>query len=122
MRKKESSYTRALALRIAALAKDKLASKVVVLDIQKVDAFCAFFVILTATSCRHTNALAQAIEEELLKEDIHPHVKAPVNDESGWIVLDYSAVVVHIFTKETRELYALERLWSDAKKIRVPKG
>lgn len=91
------------------------------MDMHKVSSFCDFFVILSGTSSRHVNALAKAIDEELTKSGIKSLSRVPANDESGWIVLDYVSVIVHIFYKPMREFYSLERLWSDAKKVRVPR-
>lgn len=89
---------------------------------RSVSSFCDYFVILSATSHRHVNSLAKALEEDLAKEGIKSLSKVSPNDESGWVVLDYVSVVVHIFYEPTREFYSLERLWSDAKKIRTPKS
>jgi ribosome-associated protein len=84
--------------------------------------FCDFFVILTGTSLRQVNALASNIQEDLEKDRIKSLSKVSPNDESGWVVLDYASVIVHIFYKPLREFYSLERLWSDAKRVRIPKG
>lgn len=119
-------------MRIAGVAKAKKAQKVVVLDMRTVASFCDYFVIASGTSLRQTNAIAQAIQENLFrtssKEDQDSKIsgiktlsKVAPNDESGWIVLDYTSVVAHIFYKPMREFYSLERLWSDAKKVRIPR-
>jgi ribosome-associated protein len=68
------------------------------------------------------NALAQAIEEDLASDRIKSLSKVSANDESGWIVLDFSSVVAHIFYKPMREFYSLEHLWSDAKRVRIPRS
>ncbi len=100
---------------------------------RSVCSFCDYFVIASGNSLRQVNAIAKAIEEDLsrpsTKSDkpgrdfnirgIKPLSEVPVNDESGWIVLDYSSVVVHIFYKPVREFYSLERLWNDAKRVRI---
>jgi len=87
---------------------------------RKVSSLCDYFVIASATSLRQVNAVAEAIEVELEKSRIKSLSKVSSEDESGWAVLDYVSVVVHIFYEPVRELYALEGLWSDAKKVRVP--
>jgi len=84
--------------------------------------FCDYFVITSGTSLRQANAIAQAIEEDLAKDRIKSLSKVTPNDESGWIVLDFSSVVAHIFYEPTREFYSLERLWSDAKRVRIPRA
>jgi len=86
---------------------------------RKVAAFCDYFVIASATSMRQANAIAQKVAEGLSKDNINPLSLPVLNDESGWIVLDFSSVIAHIFYKPMREFYGLERLWSDAKKVRV---
>jgi len=84
--------------------------------------FCDYFVIASGNSLRQVNAIAHAIAEDLEKDKIRPFSQVSYNDESGWVVVDYSFVVAHIFYKPTREFYALERLWSDAKRVRIPKN
>lgn len=108
-------------MRIADIAKSKKAQKVHILDMHSVCGFCDYFVIANGTSLRQVNAIVQAIEEDLGREKIRPLSQIPYNDESGWIVVDYSSVVAHVFYKPMREFYALERLWSDAKRVRIPK-
>jgi ribosome-associated protein len=110
-----------LALRIAYIAKEKKAEDVLVLDLRKVATFCEYFVITSGTSLRQVNALSDSIQEALAEEKVKPLSKSASGDESGWVVLDYSHVVVHLFYKPMREFYALEHLWSDAKRVRVPR-
>jgi ribosome-associated protein len=110
-----------LALRIAAIANNKKAEDIAVLDMRRVSDFCDYFVIVSGTSLRQIKAIAQAIEEDLEKEKKRSLSKVLPSDESGWLVLDFSAVITHIFYKPMREFYSLERLWSDAKKVRIPK-
>ncbi len=91
----------------------------VILDLKKVAAFCDYFVIASATSNRQVNAVAHAVVEDLSKTKIKPLSPLVLNDESGWMVLDFNSVIVHIFYEPMREFYALERLWSDAKRVRI---
>ncbi len=91
------------------------------MDMREVSSFCDYFVIASATSLRQVNAVAQGIKEDLDKEKIRPLSRVPVNDESGWVVLDFASVIAHVFYKPLREFYALERLWSDAKKVALPR-
>jgi ribosome-associated protein len=92
---------------------------VVILDLRPVAAFCDYFVITSTTSLRQANAVAHAIEEDLATLGIKPLSRVSPVDESGWIVLDFSGVIAHIFYKPMREFYSLERLWSDAKRVRA---
>lgn len=86
---------------------------------RKVASFCDYFVISSATSLRQANAIAQEIEQALSRYNLKPLSKAPSADDSGWVVLDFVSVIAHVFYKPVREFYSLERLWSDAKRIRV---
>lgn len=88
---------------------------------REVSGFCDYFVITSATSLRQVNAVAQGIQEDLCRDRIKALSKVSPTDESGWVVLDYVSVVAHIFYKPMREFYSLERLWGDAKKVRIPK-
>ncbi|MGE5307843.1 MAG: ribosome silencing factor [Deltaproteobacteria bacterium] len=112
---------RKLALKIANAAKSKKALKTVILDMREVSSFCDYFVIASGATSRQVHAIAEAIEESLDAAGIRPVSMPESTDESGWLVLDYRSVVAHIFTKELREFYALEKLWSDAKKVRITK-
>ena len=104
------------------IAREKKAQKIVMLDMQAISSFCDYFVILSATSLRQAQALAEAMAQDLAKERIKPLSKLNPTDESGWIVIDCLSVVAHIFIKPMREFYSLERLWSDAKRVRVPRN
>ena len=108
-----------LALRIAAGAREKKAQRVIILDMRHVESFCDYFVIASATSNRHSLAIAQGIEEDLDKEKLKPASRIATEDQSGWLVLDYNSVVAHVFYKPLRDYYALERLWQDAKRVRI---
>ncbi|MDD4893779.1 MAG: ribosome silencing factor [Candidatus Omnitrophica bacterium] len=107
---------------MAQVARSKKAKRVVILDMRDVCSFCDYFVILSVTSLRQANAIAPAIEEDLAKDRIKSLSKVSPNDESGWVVLDFSSVVAHIFYEPMREFYSLERLWSDAKRVRIPRS
>ena len=87
-----------------------------ILDLKAIAGFCDYFVIASGTSLRQVNAIARGIDDDLDILKIKALSKVSPNDESGWVVLDYSSVVVHIFYKPMREFYSLERLWCDAKK------
>ena len=89
---------------------------------RKVATFCDYFVIASGTSLRQVNAIAQGIEEELSKHNLKMLSRLSSRDESGWVALDFVSVIAHIFYKPIRDLYALESLWSDAKKVRAAKS
>lgn len=99
---------------IAKLLEDKKANDILVLDVRKTSHFTSFFVICTGTSTPHLKALRVALEDTLKKKEITRYATegAP---ESRWILLDYGDIMVHIFQKEARAYYNLERMWGDAK-------
>ena len=111
--------SRKLAMKIAKAAKGKKALKTVILDMREVSGFCDYFVITSGGSLRQVHAIAEAIQDDLAAENIKPLAVPESTDESGWLVLDYRTVVAHVFHKPLREFYALEDLWSDAKRVRA---
>ena len=76
-----------------------------------------YFVIVSGTSNTHVKALADEVEYELTQKGIEPHHIE--GKATGWILLDYSGVLIHVFTREAREYYNLERLWQDARTIDI---
>ncbi len=98
---------------IAKAAKSKKADGILILDVRKISTFCDYFVICDATSGVRIGAISKNIKETLEKQGIRiRHTEgAP---ETRWVLLDCGDVVVHIFDKETRNFYGLERLWGDA--------
>ncbi len=102
----------------ARLAEERKAEDVVVLDMRKVANFCDYFVICSAASQRRAAAIAELIEETF---DQHGLVLKSVEGkrEGVWILLDYSDIVIHIFFKDVRDYYSLDRLWADAKRVNV---
>ena len=103
-----------------AAAQDRKAEDVVVLDLRKAGGFTDFFVICTGNNPRHITAIADAVRDTLKKQlDERPALAEGV-DKSEWILLDYFNFVVHIFSRECRSFYALERLWGAADRIDFP--
>ncbi len=89
-----------------------------VLDMRKIANFCDYFVVCSAASQRRAAAIAELIEETFDQRGLKLQSSQGLR-EGVWILLDYSDVVVHIFFKEVRDYYALERLWADAKRVNV---
>ncbi len=104
---------RALALHIADLLTDTPAANTVVLDISERSSFADFFVICSGENERQLRAIANSVREDLSDEGRHPR-RSEGEFISGWIVLDYADVVVHVFDVDQRDFYRLEELWSDA--------
>ena len=105
-----------IARRIVDLLADRQAEDISLLDIRKVAAFADYFVIATATNRRQMHALIQIVDNELRSEDIKPRHREGTGD-SGWVLVDYGSVILHIFSPESRAYYALEELWSDATEV-----
>lgn len=97
-------------------ASDKKATDIVLLDLQGVSAIADYFVICTGANPRQIRAIATAIDEKLSERGLPAFRREGVAD-SGWLVLDYGDVLVHIFGPKEREYYRLERLWSSAKTV-----
>ncbi len=113
--------SRKKALKISNLALEKKAEDIRILDMQKVAAFCDYFVIAGAGSSRQAGAIANHIEDSLAKQKIKLyHSEGKTNNH--WILLDYVDVIVHIFHEDARRFYDLERLWGDAKQVKVSTG
>ncbi len=99
--------------RAAEAALGKKAEHVVALDLRPVSDFTDFFLLLSGANQRQLVAMADAILEALKQDGLRPdHVEGYPRHE--WILLDYDAFVVHLFTPRTRAFYDLERLWGGA--------
>jgi ribosome-associated protein len=90
-----------------------------VLNLQGISSFTDYFVICAGTSTRHTQAICDAIVEDLKTKGASPaHVEGYTQAE--WILVDYLDFVVHIFLERAREFYDLERLWKKAARVPLP--
>ena len=109
---------RTLAKRIADLMISKKAHDVVILDLKKLTSAADYFVICSTDSDTQVRAVADAVRDGMEESDERVwHYEG--YQALKWIVLDYVYVVAHIFYKEDRSFYNLERLWGDAKKTEV---
>jgi ribosome-associated protein len=102
----------------ARAALDKRANGLVVLDLQGISGVTDFFLICSGTSTTQMETIVEAIRQALKAEGIRQH-HGEGTPESGWLLLDYGDVVMHVFLDETREFYGLERLWGDAPLLSV---
>lgn len=104
--------------RVAQALYDKKAMGIEVLDISEVTSIGNYFVICTCTSSTQVKACADEVEEKMDEIGIRPnHLEG--YSGGNWILMDYGDIIVHIMNEETHEFYSLERLWSDAKEIKV---
>lgn len=110
----ETAEALGLARRIVDLASDKMASDIVLLDIRGVSLIADYFVICTAGSDRQTSAILKDLSEKLLEEFARKPLHTEGKGDSGWVLLDYGDVIVHIFSPQQRSFYNLEQLWAAA--------
>ncbi len=99
-------------------ALDRKAEDVVALDAREVASFADSFVLATGTSDRHVRAIADSIVEAVARRGEKP-LGTEGYDEGRWILIDLGDVIVHVFQREVREHYDLERLWSDAPELEL---
>ena len=98
---------------VANALNDKKAIDINVIGVEDLTVLTEYFVIATATSSTHVRSLADEVEDKLSENGVTPdHIEGR---STGWLVLDYGSVIVHIFTKDQREFYNLDKIWSDGK-------
>ena len=107
------------ARRIAALAADKLAENVVILDMRPACVFTDFFVIATGRNNRQTKAIFDDVYAQMKQETGLTPRASDGTKEADWIIADYLDVVLHVFTPETRDFYRLEQLWGDVPAVEL---
>ena len=110
--------SRDLAVKAAEAALSKKAIDVTILDLSGLTVIADYFVICSGDSTTHVKAISRFIEEELAKKG-QKLLSSEGVAYSHWILLDYGDVIVHVFEKETRAYYNLEKLWMDAKTIEI---
>ena len=103
-----------LAKKIMAILEEKKAADILALDISEISTLADYFILASAENVRQLDALEDAVEEGIRLE-----LNKEGEGDSGWILMDYKDIVVHLFTKEQREFYDLEKIWSDAKKLEI---
>ena len=117
---KAGVFPKAVAAAVEA-ARDKKAMDTVVLDLRKADGFTDYFVICSGANARQITAIADAVQETLKQLGERPAVAEGVKS-SEWILLDYFNFVVHVFSRECRSFYGLERLWGNATRYEFSDG
>ena len=106
------------AIAAAKLLDEKKAEQIEVIEIREISQIGDYFVIATGTSNTHVASLSDELEFKMGELGIKPdHIEG--HGSNTWILQDYSDVIVHIFTRESRSFYDLDRLWQDGRKISV---
>jgi ribosome-associated protein len=114
-RHRESSLeAQELARRIVEIASDKLATDIVLLDIRPIATVADYFVVASTASERQMQAVVRDLEQTLRNDDGVRPLRVEGKSSSGWVLLDYGDVVVHLFSEEQRGFYRLEELWAAA--------
>lgn len=102
-------------------AEDKQGLDPLILDIRKLTDIADYFLLVHGNSDRHVRTIADSIIEQLHAKNEKPaHVEGL--RESHWVLIDYGSVIAHVFHYQTRKFYNLERLWGDAKVLKVSEG
>ena len=109
---------REIAIRTGEILSEKKAEQVVLLGIAEQSSFADFFVNATARNERQLMALANEVEDQLAKDGIIPK-NIEGRQSSGWILMDYGDIVVNIFLQQQREMYQIEKIWSDGEFIAI---
>lgn len=101
-------------------ASEKKAFDMVALDLREIASFAEFFIICSGANQRQVQAISDEISEQLKKELKARPVRIEGYRTGEWVLLDYGDFIVHIFEKDARDFYDLQRLWRDAKRVDLP--
>lgn len=102
---------------VAAL-EDKKAEDITVIDIAGVSSIADYFIIANGSNQNQLTAMQDAVDEALYKAGLHAK-QIEGNNQSIWILMDYQDIIVHLFSKEDRLFYDLERIWRDGKIVEL---
>lgn len=97
---------------------DKKGENITVIDISAISVIADYFVITNGTSDSQIRALVDHVEEKLAEAGYHPKQQEG-GGSSTWVLMDYGDIIIHIFDKESRSFYNLERIWSDGREVEV---
>ena len=115
---KKDDAIRALAERIISVLHSKGAIDVKLLHVEKSTIIADYYVICTGSSSTHIQTLANEVEYQMTKAGIAPNHSEGKNT-ADWILLDFSSVILHVFSLNAREFYKLEKLWSEATDVDI---
>ena len=108
----------ALARRIAELADSKAASEIVILNMRELVSYTDFLTICTARNERQARAIGDEVKLRIKEEGLLPG-GSDGDGSAGWVILDYLDCVLHVFTEQERQRYALEDLWREAPRLEI---
>ena len=113
----ERDDARRLAIVAARAADDKGAEDIVILEVGDVLVVADEFVVASAPNDRQVRAIVDEVERQVAEAGLAKPLRVEGRDERKWVLLDYGDVVVHVFLREVREYYELERLWADVPQV-----
>lgn len=102
---------------ILTVIEDKKGSDILVLDIREISLLADCFVICTAETGRQLKAIADSLVPEMKKRGLLSLGGIEGSLDSGWVLVDFGDIVVHLFSPQQRDFYALDKLWKDAKVV-----
>ena len=111
--KEESPRALEWARAVVEALEERQGGDIVLLDLRSVATFADYFVICTAETQRHVEALCEEVDRAMAQRGASLHHQEG-SAEGGWVLMDYGDVVVHVFSPEERDYYQLERVWSRA--------
>ena len=97
---------------------DKKGEDIKIIDISNVSVLADYFIIASGANRNQIQAMADQVQNELAKEEVQVR-QIEGYQTANWILMDYGDIIVHLFSKEDRLFYNLERIWTDGKKIEV---
>lgn len=107
-----------LVKKVALSLEDKKAEDITVIDIREISSIADYFIIANGNNPNQLTAMQDAVDEVMYTNGIHSK-QVEGNNNSTWILMDYKDVIVHLFSKEDRLFYDLERIWKDGKIIEI---
>ncbi len=113
---REGISDREIAVEVARFLDSKRAEDIVILDVGELLPITSYFVLATGTSSRALRAIAADLDR-LLRSSTLCKIGIEYDNETRWVCLDYSDIVVHLFDREARGFYDLENLWADAPRV-----
>ena len=107
-----------LVKKIVEALEDKKAEDITVLDIGEVSSIADYFIIANGNNANQLTAMEDAVDEARYTNGVHPK-QVEGTGNSTWILMDYQDIIVHLFSKEDRQFYDLDRIWRDGKVVDV---
>ena len=112
------SVTRTMIKNTVDALEDKKGEDIKIIDISEVSSIADFFVLASGSNRSQVQAMADYVEEKMHKAGFHLK-QIEGYDGAGWILMDFADIVVHIFDRENRDFYDLERIWKDGKIVNL---